>query len=251
MSVLPPKARKLLYQTRDLLFPDGRENPRVKAAQGAADAVWAEIFAPLGPLVDDADVLELGGYDGRLSGGLLDNPLVGRSARSAVVIDRQAYWAGEGDAIAWPRNKIPPQLELHAEVGHIYALDLEAFDLILCRRFEDVFLVGEVEAGLARLYNLLRPGGELVVVVGCAALDAPTPDGPGYGFMTPSSWIMLMLRAGFEIAHVRRLWRPAEDAVTAAEALPDASDDERMTAELHCRLIRPWEGWELDKMWSS
>ena len=251
MKTLRHKARKLILNARELVFPDDRPPAHIAAAQARADVVWNEIFAPLNPMSADADILELGGYDGRLSAALLSSPIAGGAARSAVVLDEHAYWDGAEGGVAWQRGTIPERLELHDDLSHLGGLDPAAFDLILCRDFEAVFPLDELEQGMRRLYDLARPGAEALIVVRCADLDDPAIEGAGYGFMTPTSWIMLMMRAGFEIGEVRRVWRPAEAATTAAAVLPDASDDERMTAEMRCRLIRPWEAWELDGIWSS
>ena len=66
--------------------------------------------------------------------------------------------------------------------------------------------------------------------------------------MTPTAWVVQMLGAGFEIVAVRRVWRDPADQRRAAAWLPEASDDERLTAEIHLHLIRPWESWELDAL---
>lgn len=251
MRRLRQKARRLVTDARDLVFPEDRSPPEVQAARDQADRVWSDLFAPLNPMVDDADILELGGHDGRLSAARLESDIIGCAARSAVVMDSHAYWAGEEAGVAWPRGTMPERLELHDEMSHLGAFDPGSFDLILCRDFEATFAVDDVEDGLRRLYDLTRPGGEALIVVGCADFANPVVEGAGYGFMTPTSWIMLMMRAGFEIGEVRRIWRPAEDAATAARILPDASDDERMTAQMRCRLVRPWESWEMDAIWAN
>ena len=105
-----------------------------------------------------------------------------------------------------------------------------------------------MEAGLSRVYDLLRPGGEFLLAVDCSDLSDFSATGKGYGVMTPSSWMMAFQRAGFEIGQVRRSLRTIESAGRAQAVLPSSSDDERSTTGLRCRLVRPWEAWELNSL---
>lgn len=217
-------------------------DPADQAAWSDAVALWDALFEPFSPLVEGADVLELGCGDGRMLGALAG----GGGARSAVGVERHAYWAGQGGAVAW-RTGMFPRLELHADLRRIESLDDGVADLILCRELDRVLPLDGLEDGLARLHDLLRPGGEMIARVRCGDPRGGL-DGPGYGFMTPTAWTALMLRAGFEVAGLRRVWRDPGEQDAAAARLPRASDDERLTAELHLHLIRPWESWELDAL---
>lgn len=247
MIPMASRARKLLRSAKELVFPTLEpRDPAAAEADRVAQAVWHERFAPLNVMVEDADILELGCVDGRLLVHLLHT--AGERARSGVGIDVQPTWLTPGGRVAWPEEERSGRLELHTDLAYLQAFDLASFDLVLARDLERLLPLDELEDGLKRIYDLLRPGGEALLHVGCASAAG----GPaGYGFLTPTSWIILTMRTGFEIGAVRRVWRD-HDAVAAAHAvLPHASDEERMTAEMTLRLIRPWESWELDKVWHA
>lgn len=245
MIPLASRTRKLLVGARELVFPT-LEPRDLEAAEAdrAAQALWHERFGSLNVMVEDADILELGCHDGRLLAHLLNT--ASERARSGVGVDVRPAWFRADGNVRWPEEERSGRLELHTDMAYLQAFDLASFDLVLARDLESLFPLDELEDGLKRIYDLLRPGGEALLHVGCAS---PQGGQAGYGFLTPTSWIILAMRIGFEVGAVRRVWRD-NDALAAAQAvLPHASDEERMTAEMTLRLIRPWEAWELDKVW--
>lgn len=236
-------ARKILRTGRQVMMP--RPQPRDPADQIAwedAVALWNALFAPFSPIVEDADVIELGCGDGRLIGALVATG----GARSALGLDRHPYWDGAGGAASWRPRDIPG-VDLVTGPERLEALDDGVADLILARELDSFLALEGLEDHLAQLYALLRPGGEMLVRLRCGDGDGSL-QAPGYGFLTPTAWTALMLGAGFEIAEQRRVWRSPAEQRAAAERLPHASDDERLTAEVHLRLVRPWEAWELDTL---
>lgn len=233
-------AREIIHRgKRVVLGAPSHPDPDDRMAWEAAIAVWNEVFQPFSPLIEDADVLELGCGDGRLAAALAGSG----GARLVIGLDASAAWRGEGRAVRWDTSRVS-RLELHARMDRLESLDPETFDLVLCRDLDGLFPLEGLEDLLARLYGLLRPGGEAILRLGCAG---PGP-GRGYGFMTPTAWIALAMRAGFEIAGQRRIWCDSSEQDAAAGRLPRASDDERLTAEIRMHLLRPWESWELDAL---
>lgn len=243
--------RRHVRRARELLFPPLEEqDPRIVTARRRAEGDWQDLFAPLSPLVADAAVLEIGCDDGALLAALLERP--GDMARSAVGIEVDFDRLPQpGGALRQSYAALGERLELHDRADYLEAFDPESFDLLICRDVERVYPLEDLENGLRRMYELLRPGGEALAVVRAGRPDAAAPAGPGYGFLTPTTWLMLFLRAGFEIDGVRRVWRDAGDGAAMAALLPASSDEERMTREMRLRLIRPWEGGELDKVWAA
>lgn len=235
---LTNRACELFHRGKRLVLgPSTNPNPDDRMAWEAAIRLWNEIFQPFSPLIDDAEVLELGCGDGRMAAALAGTG----GARRVVGIDRQAAWRGGTDPGRWARAAVP-QLELHDGMERLESLGPERFDLILCRDFDGLVPLEGLEDLVARIYGLLRPGGEAILRMGCAG---PSPD-RGYGFMTPTAWVALTMRAGFEISGRRRVWCDAPGQDLAASRLPYASDDERLTSEIRLHLLRPWESWELD-----
>lgn len=242
------RVRRLATTARNALYPrPPSPSPELARADSITRELWASIFEPLQPTVFGADVLEVGCRDGRLLAALLaqDEP-----ARSATGVERMPYWMGEGAGPAWNTADAGGSLELHGDLRTLEAFDPGSFDLILCRDFEAVFALEDVESGLRRLYDLARPGGECIIHVGCGSGDGIETFGSGYGFLTPTSWTMLMMRAGFEIDAQLPSWRDEMQRSRAANRLPFSSDAERFASSVAYRLLRPWEAWELDRIWA-
>ena len=217
-------------------------HPADAAAWEDAVALWAQLFEPFNPLVADADVLEIGCGDGRLLAALTQSG----GARSGLGLEHRAYWRGEGDGVSWRAEEFVG-VDLHDDPDRLESLDEGLFDLILARELDGFLPLEGLEARLERLYGVLRPGGEMIARLRCCG-PGRNVEGPGYGFMTPTAWAAQMLAAGFEIAATRRVWRDAEDQKLVAAWLPDASEEERLTAEVHLHLLRPWESWDLDAL---
>lgn len=237
---LTDRVREIIHRgKRTVLGVPPDADPRDRVAWEVAVGLWNEVFEPFSPLIDDADVLELGCGDGRLAAALAETG----GARWVVGLDSRAGWRGDGEGVGWDTATVP-RLELHGRVERLESLDPGAFDLILCRDLDGLFPLEGLEDLLARLYGLLRPGAGALLRLGCAG---PGPE-RGYGFMTPTTWIALTMRAGFEIVGQRRIWCDPSEQNAAAERLPRASDDERLTVEIRLHLLRPWESWELDAL---
>lgn len=247
MLTFQEKALKLLHGAKELIFPSFEaQDADTAEADRRAQALWHERFAPLNVMIEDADILELGAHDGRLLAHLLSTH--SERARSGVGVDPRPHWFQADGEVRWPEEEKTGRLELHTDLAYLQAFDLASFDLVLARDLESLFPLDELEDGLKRIYDLLRPGGEALLNVGCAS---PQGGPAGYGFLTPTSWIILAMRIGFEVGAVRRVWRDNDAVAAALAVLPHASDEERMTAEMTLRLIRPWESWELDKVWHA
>lgn len=243
------RVRRLATKAKNVLYPrPPSTSPELAKADAAAHEIWDNVFAPMRPTVFGADVLDVGCRDGRLLAALLSQ---GEPVRSATGVERTPYWSGEGAGPAWNTAEAEGALELHGNLRTLEAFDPNSFDLILCRNFESVFELDDLETGLRRLYDLARPGGECIVHVGCGSGDGIEDFGPGYGFLTPTSWTMLMMRAGFEIDAHRVLWRDEMQRARAISRLPFSSDAERLASAVTFRLLRPWEAWELDRIWAA
>jgi len=248
--VLRSRIRHFRKTARELLFPSLEEDALTRDARIKAAADWEEIFAPLAPLVSDAAVLEIGCGDGAMLASLLDRPT--GAARTGIGIAMMSGDTSDAAGASRPDFRyLGERLELHGDSEYLESLDPDSVDLLVCRDMEQRFALPTIESGLKRLYDILRPGAEAVVTVGCFDPAVPSTSGPGYGFLTPTTWTMLLMRAGFEIVAERRIWRDQEQAAVMARLLPCSSEEERMTREIRLRLVRPWESWELEKVWAG
>lgn len=242
-----PRLKRVLSDIRLAVRPSSTEIQAAdEAIWGHTRATWSAEFADLDPLTDDADVLEVGTADARLLALLLTAERGRGAARSAVGLGMGSPF--DQDDAADLIRQFGDRLQFHPGARILDALESSAFDVVLCRDWQAWFPEAAMETALKRIYDLLRPGGECLIAVDCADLADFSATGKGYGVMTPSSWMMAFQRAGFEIGLVRRSLRTLESAGRAQGILPLSSDDESSTARLRCRLVRPWEGWELNSL---
>ncbi|WP_162998118.1 class I SAM-dependent methyltransferase [Brevundimonas lutea] len=228
------KAERLVTLARETVFPPRYElHPEEDAAQERAVAVWRDLFQPFGPLVEDADILEVGCADGRLASRLVTHG----AARSATGVEPGFDFG--------PYDTLEGRLTLSSDLAVLDTLDDGVFDLVLARDVDTALPLDGLERRLGRIYELLRPGGEAVLRVGCFAPGGRLGEGPGYGLMTPTAWAAVVMRAGFEIIDSAQVWRDDRNQSAVDIILPDASPTERACAEMRLHLVRPWESWEL------
>lgn len=226
---------RLAKLARDTLSPPQiAHDPAEEAAQRTALGPWQDIYQHFGPQLEDADVLIVGCGDGRLAARFVTHG----DARSAVGIET-------GAASFSPSDRLEGRLRLEGDLALLDTLDDETFDLVLSPSLDMQLPLSDLERRVRRLYDLLRPGGEAIVNLRCAAARPEAGTGPGYGVMNPSSWLGLFMRAGFEVAGTTRVWRDEAEASEVRERLPRTRDEERLCAELRVHLFRPWESWEL------
>jgi len=241
MTVLG-RVRKYWRAGKRLLVEDQPVvDPADQAAWADALMLWDELFGQFPLMVEGARVLELGCGDGRMLGALVNS-----GAGSGTGFDRHAYWSGEGRGAPWRADRAA-NLSLSKDIAGLDRLDEGSVDLVLARELDGFLALDGLEDRLAQVYELLRPGGDMVARLRCGGPGGGL-DGPGYGFMTPTAWVSLLMSVGFEIVELRRVWRDPVAQGRAASWLPDASDDERLSTEIHVHLIRPWESWELDNL---
>ena len=228
------KAQRLVTLARETVFPPKTELDAVEdAAQQRAVAVWRDLFQPFGVEIEDADILEVGCDDGRLTTRLVTHG----AARSAVGVE-------VGGAFG-PYDIYDGRVTLSDVLTTLDTVEDGSFDLILARELDSTLPIDGLERRLGRLYELLRPGGEALFRLRCVGPSPETGRGPGYGFLTPSAWSLLLMRSGFEIVQGVQVWRDPRDQAAIDTLLPDAASDERACSELRLHLVRPWESWEL------
>ncbi len=227
--------RRFAKLARDTLSPPQiAHDPVEEAAQRAALAPWQNIYQQFGPQLEDADILVVGCGDGRLAARFVTHG----AARSVTGVEA-------GATVFAPTDNLEGKLRLAGDLALLDTLGDSGFDIILAPALDAQLPLEHLERRTRRLYDLLRPGGEAIVNLGCAPARPQAGTGAGYGFMTPSSWAGLFMRAGFEIANVTRVWRDDAEGALLRERLPQTRDEERLCDELRLHLYRPWETWEL------
>lgn len=224
--------RRVLTHGRRVLFPTSLDYVLESTPQWREiEQEWLSQKQAFGLETEDADILHVGCGDGRLLHLVLNGA---RPARRAIGIRGPEQ---SQSLIDWPLGDRKGRMQVHEEISYLDAFDPASFDIIVCEDMESLFRLENLESGLDRLYSLLRPGGEALLKVRCAGGGE---DG-GFGVLTASSWIMMLMRAGFELAHVVRL--------------PMSGDEEyRTDIDVHAlrlHLLRPWEAWELERLRTS
>lgn len=237
-----------------------------------AKKLWDNFYAKHDPAIDEMVVLDLGCSWGYLLKYLIEE----RKPQKLIGTDIQPWWAIRDHG--WDYQQYGETIELHAgNLPEINAIPAKSVDTILCTSVLQYMTPEQVEENVCRAYDLLRPGGEMLVRTRtfCSYLgadlhreiDMPFPhlfygerdlatfmatrrdkqDVPYLNFLTASSYITIFLRSGFEIiTHNRRPNRkdlPNLDQVR--ERFPWISEAELNCAELEVRMVRPIEPEDL------
>ncbi len=232
-----------------------------------AESLWEKLYAPYDPIVDGRCVLDLG-----CSWGYLLKYLAERFNPSQLTgVDIKPWW--ETTDHGWDYSKLGDRLQFHAgDLADIWAIPPESLDLILCTSVLQYMKPEQIEANLCRAYDLLRPGGEMLLrtrvytsYIGADLhRDIELPyahllyperelaefvrakngkEPPYLNWLTASTYLAIFVRSGFEILDCRRRMNKHAPAVMerVAKAYPWISPEELFCAEIEARLVRPLE----------
>ncbi|MBC6981687.1 class I SAM-dependent methyltransferase [Caulobacter sp. 17J80-11] len=266
--------------TRSLAKPGDTPIPTTPLAEKStlawgeqqAAKLWDGLYGSFDPVVDGQTVLDLGCSWGYLPKYLLDR----FQPRKVIGVDLKPLW--DTMQSEWDWRAYGERLEFHAgDLAQNRDMADGGLDLVLCTSVLQYMRPEQVEATLNRVYELLRPGGEMILRTRCFTshigadfhtdfktpyvhllhpkrdLDRHLADKKGrpvryLNFLTATTYLAIFHRTGFEIAEARRRGSKQHPDAQArvAEALPWISPEELSCAELECRLIRPYEPHDLD-----
>ncbi|HWH45669.1 MAG TPA: class I SAM-dependent methyltransferase, partial [Thermoleophilaceae bacterium] len=230
-----------------------------------AEGLWESLYRRFDPTIDGQDVLDLG-----CNWGYLLKLITERfRPRRLVGVDLHPMW--EVLDHGWSYGELP-NVELHDGVfADIEAIGPASIDLILSTSTLQMMGPEELERNLAKAYEVLRPGGEMLLrtrvatsyigadlharfdlpyahllhpgpVIERSAAEAGDHGLPELLPYTASTYLALFARAGFEAVEVRRLFNRDHGGELEARvraALPGVADEERRCMELEARLVKP------------
>lgn len=229
-----------------------------------ASKLWSNLYERYAPAIDGRTVLDLG-----CSWGYMLKFLAERfRPRRLIGTDVRPHW--EEQRHGWDYGRAP--VEFHVgDLPDISAIELGSVDVMLCTSVLQYMTPEQLEANLERAYDLLRPGGELLLrtrvftsYIGAdlhediglpyahllygereiaSALRDRGKEPPYLNWLTASTYIAIFVRAGFEVLDSRR--RPNRAAPEAMERVEARfrwiGREELACAELEARLVRPIE----------
>jgi SAM-dependent methyltransferase len=234
-----------------------------------ASNLWSNLYERYSPTIDGRTVLDLG-----CSWGYMLKFLAERfRPRRLIGTDVRPHW--ETQRHGWDYGREPFEF-LVGDLPDSSAIELRSVDVMLCTSVLQYMTPEQLEANLERAYDLLRPGGELLLrtrvftsYIGAdlhedidlpyahllygepeiaAALRSRGKEPPYLNWLTASTYVAIFIRAGFEIVDARRRPnRAAPEAMDRVEArFPWIGREELTCAELEARLVRPVELGDLD-----
>lgn len=253
-------------EERGPAIPSGRQRRKNTEEWGRAqaEALWNNLFRQYGPVVDGATVLDLGCSWGYMLKFLADE----FKPRLLIGTDVAPLWRDNG----WWRP-LADRVQFHeGDLPAITGLEGRSIDLILCTSVLQYMTPEGVEANLTRAYDLLRPGGEMLlrtrvwtsyigadlhadVALPCAHLFYGEQEIERYlreesgrmprylNWLTASTYFAIVVRSGFEVVDSRRRMNRLSPEMTdrVAAEFPWIDREELMCAEVEARLIRPLE----------
>jgi SAM-dependent methyltransferase len=229
-----------------------------------AVSLWSNLYERYSPSVDGRTVLDIGCSWGYMLKFLAEQF---RPAR-LIGTDVAAHWQTSNHG--WNYRRLGELVEFHVgDLPDIAALGDRSIDLMLCTSVFQYMTPEQLEANLEHAYDLLRPGGQMVLrtrvftsYIGAdlhddldlpyahllygerdiaAALHTQGKEPPYLNWLTASTYLAIFARAGFEVVDARR--RPNRVAPDVLDrvgaAFPWIAPDELTCAELEAQLVRP------------
>lgn len=250
-----------------LLLPPGPAQPvsRPDRLEEAPEQLWRGLLEQYLPPLDGLTVLDLGCGQGQLLRYLAGST----SAARLIGIDREPFWLAADEPLA-------PEAfggRLRLLVGEPGRLGLPecSVDVIVCVGYLERLSPEAVKDALAACFDVLRPGGSLVIRTRLCTAGTPSAvherfaspysqllvgdrnlarllharhdeQLPYVNWLTATTYVILFHQAGFEALDIQR--QPDKDldpelAALLERAIPEASREE-LAAGLDAHLVRPY-----------
>lgn len=242
-------------------WASGAEARSIEWGRKTAKSLWEGLYEPWIDIADNRSFLDVG-----CSWGYLFQYMLGEcSPRRLVGIDVTAHW--EGAPFDWANEKRADIALYHGDIFSAPLAD-ESFDYVLCASVLQNLPPTQIDATLKRMYQLLRPGGELLLrtqvftsylglqlhrvyqlpyihllygeeVLGSRLQSRGHSWRGSTNWLTASSYLSAFMAAGFEILDVHR--SPNQHSPTVQDrvlAQFPVSREEMTVSHLAARLSR-------------
>jgi SAM-dependent methyltransferase len=251
----------------------GLEPAKAKAEWGEtqAAALWDNLYARHIPSLDGQVILDLGCSWGYMLKHLLERFNLAR----AIGVDVGPLW--ETVEHGWEYETEGDRVEFHCgSLPDIAALVPRSVNYLLCTSVLQYIRPEELLRTLERAYELLKPGGEMVLRTRCFTSYVGADLHPHYdedyvhllnplrdvhldlrawkdiqgrylNYLTATNYLILFQQAGFEILDARRRQNPrSPELVERLKVMfPWVPLEDLLCAELEARLLRPIEAADL------
>lgn len=239
------------------------EKATIAWGDAMAERLWSGLYSHYEPVVDNAVVLDLG-----CSWGYFLKYLSEHHAPARLIgVDVSPSW--ETVDHGWRYDHLGERLEFHCgSLPDIRGIEPRSVDLITCTSVLQYLSLEQLEQTLARAYELLRPGGQIILrtrtftsYIGAdlhadlklpyvhllfakheldRLLEAQEKSASSVNHLTASTYLALFHLAGLEVLDARRRMnsRAPEVMALVRASYPWMSDEELLCAELEVQLAR-------------
>lgn len=254
------------YREHRATWVDVKEKDTVPWGRQQAASLWERLYARYDPMVDGQTVLDVGCSWGYLLMYLSEQFKPAR----LIGTDIKPWWEQKNHG--WNYAALGDRLQFFVgDLAENRQIPDQSVDLILCTSVLQYMTPEQIEANLTRAYDLLRPGGQMILrtrvftsYIGAdlhREIELPYvhllhgecdlarflderrhgKKPPYLNWLTATSYAAILIRSGFEVLDLQR--RPNKHAPEVlqrvVEAYPWISTDELTCAELEAQLLRP------------
>ena len=253
------------------------EKCRVEWGEQQAHALWTNLYARYEPIIDDRVILDLGCSWGYMLMYLTKH----FRPRKTIGVDVVPLW----DTVphGWDYQACLDRVEFHAGLlPELDGIQRGSVDYVMCTSVLQYLRPEMILATLERVYDLLRPGGEMILRTRCFTsyigadmhsyyvqdyvhllhpLNIVRQDLKAWqdrdarylNYLMASNYMALFNQSGLETLDVRRRnnSRSPELIKKVQETYPWISPDELLCAEVEARLLRPIEPDDLNGLGTS
>jgi SAM-dependent methyltransferase len=253
------------------------EKSRVEWGEQQASALWTNLYKRYDPIIDGRVILDLGCSWGYMLMYLHKH----FRPRKTIGVDVASLW----DTVphGWDYKALLDRSEFHAGLlPELDGIQRGSVDYVLCTSVLQYMRPEMIVATLECVYDLLRPGGEMILRTRCFTsyigadmhsyynqdyvhllhpLNVVRHDLKAWlgrdarylNYLTASNYIALFNQSGLEALDIRRRNNSqSPDLMEKIQAAyPWISSDELLCAEVEARLLRPIEPDDLDGLGKS
>lgn len=239
-----------------------------------AESLWKGLYERYALQIDDRVILDLGCSWGYMLMYLHENA----RPRKTIGVDIAALW--DETEHGWDYERLGEAVAFHkGQLSEITEIQNGSVDYVLCTSVLQYLRPEQVLKTLERIYDILRPGGEMILRTRCftsyIGADMHSHYALDYvhllhpmselkkdlrswrgrearylNYLDASNYIAFFHQSGLEIADLNRRMnsRSPELISKLLEMYPWIDTNDMLCAEVEARLVRPFEPGELDML---